>query len=207
MFPSKLVEIISYSRNTFEKTQVFLVHIQCLEKQPSASHRQTSLAASRSNGWCRGCCRRGPLMGTHVFFIFRGYNYLCGGFKYVLFSTRNLGKMIQFWRAYFSDGWEKTTQRVITIFVEGFKTFIFLWLFWGFQRLVVFCFLDGWMFVFISFLWIESYPWKLNFLLGWYWCLQDLLLMFHNKILYNIIHLGMSFLFFGLVLPVGPCQL
>ena len=34
---------------------------------------------------------------------------LGGGFKYVLFSPRSLRKMNPFWRAYFSNGWEKPT--------------------------------------------------------------------------------------------------
>ena len=36
--------------------------------------------------------------------------------KYFLFSPRTLGKMNPFWRAYFSDGWEKTTNQ------QGFST-------------------------------------------------------------------------------------
>ena len=40
-------------------------------------------------------------------------SHLGGGFKYIFFSSRNLGKMNPFWRAYFSNGLVKNHQLAI----------------------------------------------------------------------------------------------
>ena len=79
-------------------------------------------------GWkhigCRSCRRKHhsrQMSQANVPFRFLCFPYnpwdwyiylhqLGGGFKYFLFSPRTLRKMNPIWRAYFSDGWEKTTK-------------------------------------------------------------------------------------------------